>query len=323
MPSIRSTSADELDLFVEAGGASRHHQEIRQYAESMFAAGSMRPEWCFVLEEEGRSLGRVALWTLPSMSEPLDLVLLDLRWEEDHQTTGERLLRRVLDEARDLGAREVGHVLDAPPMWPQWQDRPKERAGILERAGFTVERETIRFGWKNGNAPPSVPGRLAFRTLEEVGEAAFVDAVVRVSEGTLDREIRSEREEHGPEKAGREFFEMESNLEHDPSWWRLAYTSEGDLAGLIMASRNPTSPVIGYIGVVPEHRGRGYVDDLLATGTDILRSAGAEQVRADTDIHNAPMAAAFRRAGYVEFATRREYGVDLPPNEERPVNGSA
>lgn len=324
MPHTRPMRADELDLFVEASSESRHPREIKQYIESMFAAGSMRPEWCFVIEGEDRPIGRVALWTLPGMSEPLDLVLLDLRWEEpDHPTTGTRLLRRVLEEARDLGAREVGYVLDAPPMWPQWQYYPKERAGMLVRAGFIVERETIRFEWRSGNAPPSVPERLVFRSLEEVGKAAFVDAVVRVSEDTLDREIWNEREERGPEKAGREFFEMESKLEHDPSWWRLAYTPEGDLVGLIMASKNPTSPVIGYIGVVPEHRGRGYADDLLATGTDILRSAGAEQVRADTDIHNAPMALAFRRAGYTEFATRREYGVDLPSNEGRPVTGSA
>jgi RimJ/RimL family protein N-acetyltransferase len=116
---------------------------------------------------------------------------------------------------------------------------------------------------------------------------------------------------------------MESKLEHDPSWWRLAYTSEGDLVGLIMASKNPTSPVIGYIGVVPEHRGRGYVDNLLATGTDTLRAAGAEQVRADTDIHNVPMAAAFRRAGYTEFATRREYGIHLLSNEARVAEDTA
>ncbi|MDQ3568510.1 MAG: GNAT family N-acetyltransferase [Actinomycetota bacterium] len=324
MPRVRSIGADGLDRFVEAGGLPQHHEEVRQYVESMFRAGSMRPEWCFVLEDEGQLLlGRVALWTLPGMEYPLDLVLLDLRWRQDYLESGAFLLRRVLEEAQGLGADEVGHILDAPPMWPQWQYYPKERAGMLVRAGFIVERETIRFEWRSGNAPPSVPERLVFRSLEEVGKAAFVDAVVRVSEDTLDREIWNEREERGPEKAGREFFEMESKLEHDPSWWRLAYTPEGDLVGLIMASKNPTSPVIGYIGVVPEHRGRGYADDLLARGTDILRSAGAEQVRADTDIHNAPMALAFRRAGYTEFATRREYGVDLPSNEGRPVTGSA
>jgi hypothetical protein len=198
---IRSVRADELDLFVEAGGLPQQHEEVRRYVESMFAAGSMRPEWCFVIEEEGWPLGRVALWTLPGMDEPLDLVLLDLR-REDYLTTGTRMLRRALEEARNLGAREVGHVLDAPPMWPQWQHHPEERAGLLERAGFTVGRETIRFEWRDDDSPHFVPGRLVFRPLAEVGEDAFVEAVVRVSEGTLDREVRGEREERGPEKAG-------------------------------------------------------------------------------------------------------------------------
>ena len=59
--------------------------------------------------------------------------------------------------------------------------------------------------------------------------------------------------------------------------------------------------------------GDARVDDLLAEGTAALHAAGAESVRADTDTRNAPMAAAFRRAGYEEFAKRREYGVKLAP----------
>ena len=101
----------------------------------------------------------------------------------------------------------------------------------------------------------------------------------------------------------------------------LAYDKpEGDLVGLIMPARNPTSPVIDYIGVVPERRGEGYVDDLLARGTATLLSAGAERIRADTDTANAPMADAFRRAGYAEFARRREYEAYL---SRSPKLGSA
>jgi RimJ/RimL family protein N-acetyltransferase len=59
--------------------------------------------------------------------------------------------------------------------------------------------------------------------------------------------------------------------------------------------------------------GKGYVDDLLAEGNAALHAAGAEYIRADTDAQNLPMAAAFRRAGYAEFAKRREYGVKLAP----------
>jgi hypothetical protein len=92
----------------------------------MFTAGSMRPEWCFVAEEdEGRPLGRVAFWTLPGMEEPFALVLLDLPWEDDYAGVGKRLLGDVLEEARSLGAGEIEHVLDAPPMPPQSNTIPR------------------------------------------------------------------------------------------------------------------------------------------------------------------------------------------------------
>ncbi len=130
-----------------------------------------------------------------------------------------------------------------------------------------MSRETSRFEWRRGVAVPAETRRLEFRTLDEVGEAAFVDAIARVSEGTLDREISAEREELGVREAARQFFELELQLEHDPAWCQLAYTPSGDLVGLVMPAKNPTTPVINYIGVVPEQRGRGYVDDLLARGT--------------------------------------------------------
>ncbi len=304
-----TVSPAELDRFVAAGGAVEHREEVRHYAQSMFEAGSMRPEWCFVIEEGDGSLGRVALWTLPGMDEPLDLVLLDVPWEDP--SVGERLLADVLERARSLGAREIGHVLDAPPTWPQWQDSPQRRAELLERAGFVLRRETTRFAWRKEVGLPDASWRLDFRTLDEVGEEAFVAAIERVSRGTLDREILDERDEHGPREAARRFFELERKLEYDPAWCKLAYAPDGGLVGLVMPARNPTSAVINYIGVVPEHRGKGYVDELLAAGTASLRDAGAGRVLADTDTRNLPMAAAFERAGYARFARRREYGVRL------------
>ena len=86
--------------------------------------------------------------------------------------------------------------------------------------------------------------------------------------------------------------------------------------GLVMPSEPPAFLTVFYVGVVPEMRGRGYVDDLLAAGTATLLEAQAEggdekPLRVDTDVGNAPMAAAFERAGWERFAGRREYVVDL------------
>ena len=69
--------------------------------------------------------------------------------------------------------------------------------------------------------------------------------------------------------------------------------------GFGIPSQNTDYPVVGYLGVLPEHRGRGYVDQILAEITRILvAETGATAIRADTDLENRPMADAFERAGY-------------------------
>jgi RimJ/RimL family protein N-acetyltransferase len=62
--------------------------------------------------------------------------------------------------------------------------------------------------------------------------------------------------------------------------------------------------MVGFVGVDPAHRGHGYAPALLVAVTSRLEAAGAERVRADTDFTNAPMIAAFERAGWRPWATR-------------------
>ena len=50
-----------------------------------------------------------------------------------------------------------------------------------------------------------------------------------------------------------------------------------------VAGRNYSDPVIGYIGVVPEHRGHGYAYDLLVEATHMLVDEGADRIVAGTD----------------------------------------
>jgi GNAT superfamily N-acetyltransferase len=310
---VRSVSTEELDLFVETASTPDNRREVEDYLERMFAAGSMRPEWCFVEEEGEEPLGRVAFWTLPGMEEPFALVLLDVPWDGDYMGVGTRLLGDVLEEARALGAGEIEHVLDDPPMRPQFQHHGEKRIKLLESAGFGFRRETGRFEWR-GEDPPVGARRLSFRTLEEVGEDAFVDAMRGVSEGTLDREIRGERERLGAQKAAREFFEDARKVKHDPAWWRLAYARDGELVGLVMPAEPPGFLTIFYVGVLPRMRGHGYIDDLLAASTASLLEARRKNDKpliADTDVANVPMADAFERAGWARFAGRREYVIDL------------
>jgi RimJ/RimL family protein N-acetyltransferase len=309
---IHPVPLKDLHVFIDAAGSPDHRSEVEQYLDRMFAAGSMRPEWCFVAEEGDRPVGRVAFWTLPGMEEPFALVLLDIDWEDDHTTVGTRLLIYSLDAARALGAEEIEHVIDDPPIRPQFQHHADRRIELLESVGFSLRRETSRFE-RRGTEPPTEPGRLVFRTLEEVGKEPFIDAMERVSEGTLDREIRAEREKLGTKRAAQEFFDDASRVQHDASWWRLAYAPNGELAGLIMPAEPPGFLTIFYVGVVPDMRGRGYAHDLLAAGTATLLEAHSNDkpLIADTDVSNEPMAAAFKRAGWRRFAGRQEFVKDF------------
>ncbi|WP_342452583.1 GNAT family N-acetyltransferase [Streptomyces decoyicus] len=85
-------------------------------------------------------------------------------------------------------------------------------------------------------------------------------------------------------------------------WWRVATIPDsGEPVGLVIAARNQYRPIIAYIGVLAEHRGQRYIDEILAEGTRVLATTEPERIRASTDVGNTPMAAAFARAGYTVF----------------------
>jgi RimJ/RimL family protein N-acetyltransferase len=84
-------------------------------------------------------------------------------------------------------------------------------------------------------------------------------------------------------------------------WWQVATLPGGDPVGFVLPARNDYNAIIAYVAVLPAHRGRGYIDDLLAEGTRVLAAQDVPRIRASTDLGNTPMARAFARAGYVDF----------------------
>ena len=95
----------------------------------------------------------------------------------------------------------------------------------------------------------------------------------------------------------------------------MAYTADGgrpgQLAGMILPNRNSSGAVVGYLGVVPGMRGRGYINDLVAETTRFHAGRGEPRIAATTDTTNLPMAAAFERAGYRAWGIR--YVLSEPP----------
>ncbi|MGW1885900.1 GNAT family N-acetyltransferase [Streptomyces sp. NPDC001970] len=101
-------------------------------------------------------------------------------------------------------------------------------------------------------------------------------------------------------------------------WWRLAHNPAGELVGLSPGRRHG-DPLIGRVGVVPEHRGHGHAYDLLVEATHKLADEVMDRIVAGTDQTNVPMAAQFARVGY----TIAQESIDLiQPRDKKRVRDS-
>lgn len=279
---------------------STEEEQRGVYLETLLEQRCTRPEW-FVVEGESRAV----LWSLPGGAVPSHVVLIETDWPDPQLRAGRTLMARVHELAVALGADELGHTIDSPPVAPQYQEHPDERVGLMEATGYELVRDGLRWLLADPQASGS-DGPLTFRTMSEVGDDAFVDAIAATFEGTPDTELTLDVERHGAREAARRYLEDHKALEHRPEWFELGYAGD-ELAGVIMGARNPTSAVIAYVGVVPAQRGRGFAPALVRRGTARLAAAGATEIRGDCDRDNVAMARAFERAGYAQFARRRSF----------------
>jgi RimJ/RimL family protein N-acetyltransferase len=191
-----------------------------------------------------------------------------------------------------------------------WRDHPDAVAAVAwrqeaaRRAGLLVGLERIRYLWTLPAGLPDRPGNLIFRP--EPDDEVFAELFARVLSGTLDATSATARNRVGAQAHARaDVAFYRDQMRGARAWWRVAYTHQGQPAGFGIPSRNTDSPVVGYLGVLPELRGRGYVDEILGEITRILvQDAAATEIHADTDLANRPMAAAFDRAGYQALGHR-------------------
>jgi ribosomal protein S18 acetylase RimI-like enzyme len=160
-------------------------------------------------------------------------------------------------------------------------------------------------------AVSGVGGRLVFK---EAGDEEFLEVFRRVAMGSLDAQTRRNVALEGLEATARAEMDFYLGCPGERSWWRIATTPDGELVGLAVPSATPYHRNVGYLGVVPEMRGRGHVDEILAEITRFQAADGARVITATTDAANAPMAAAFGRAGYRITEIRMVYSA--PPAAE-------
>ncbi|WP_049565160.1 GNAT family N-acetyltransferase [Streptomyces sp. SBT349] len=249
--------------------------------------GEYRPDWTWVALRDGKVVARAAFWAGPDDEKPVALDWFDFTDRE----AGVALLR-----ATPLRA---DYELLLPPGWredPGVRLAAEARIDAAAEAGYRPLVERYRYLWTPECGLPERPGRLEFR--QEPDDDAILAVLRRVHGSTLDHHARRAVATGGVEAAAREEMDFFRWCPSPRAWWRLAYTPGGELVGIQVPAANQHMPVVGFIGVVPEQRGHGYGYDLLVECTHQLAAEGADRIAAATDVPNAPMAAAFARAGY-------------------------
>jgi ribosomal protein S18 acetylase RimI-like enzyme len=266
------------------------------------AAGRRRTDWLWVALLDERLVARAGWWGRPGDPTPLILDVFDLDDADDESAqVGVRLLETASRHVVPGGAPrpEYSRFLGAA-----WRDDPVERAAVearmaaLERTGARLFVERLRLEWVPTAAVPADRGRLTFRPVRD--RADLLGLMTAVMDGTLDAHGRADLATMPAADAAAKHYDDELARYSSPrEWWRVATLPDGEPVGFVLPAHNDYNAIIAYLGVLPAHRGRGYIDDILAEGTRILAAQGVPRIRASTDVGNAPMANAFARAGYV------------------------
>jgi RimJ/RimL family protein N-acetyltransferase len=251
------------------------------------AGGDQRAEWSWVALRDGEVVARVAYWGSEEDTEP---VIMEWFAFTDHDAAV-RLLRAT--------PYTCEFELPLPAGWdadPEVCAAAEAQIAAVTEAGYSPLVERLSYTWTPDCGVPDRPGRLVFR--EEPDNAVILETLRRVHSDTLDAHARQAVAKGGLQLAAEEELEFFNWCPSPREWWRLAYTQDGELAGIQVPVHNPSGPAVGFVGVVPEQRGHGYAYDLLVECTHQLVDEGAEFISAATDVANIGMAKAFARAGY-------------------------
>ncbi|MFE1011949.1 GNAT family N-acetyltransferase [Streptomyces sp. NPDC058794] len=264
-----------------------------------------RPEWKRVALRDGVVVARGAWWGGPDDPEPLNVNWFDVL--EGEEQAGAELLRSA--------PWQVELELNPPGDWrevPALRAATEARFAAARGAGYGLLAERFLYRWTPECGLPGRPGRLDFRP--DPDDAVFFDALRRIHSVTLDAHALTDIEEGGLDRAAQSDLDFFHWCPSPREWWQVARTPTGELAGIHVPAHNPSGPCIGFVGVLPEHRGHGYAYDLLAECTHFLVERGADFVSAATDRGNHPMAASFVRAGYPVVRERINF---RPPADGR------
>ena len=254
----------------------------------------------FALHRGSAQLGQVDLLIEPSVPDdgwlgdlpPLEMFVagLQLPWAEDWFRAGADLLRGAIAKL----PQSTPAVLQANTNL-EVHEHPWGRIHLFEAIGFELFQEKHGYLWVDRGEQLEVS--IETRSLEEVGEEEYRSVFSRIPAQGLDRNDNYYYAATGPENWARVM--MSQLTPEDRTSCLLGYEGREPIGmvGLAAFDEEDTG-TIAYIGVLPDHRGKGYGRSLLMAATAAARQRGFKQVLSDVDVLNTPMRTAMVACGH-------------------------
>lgn len=305
---IRPLTADETHLFTAYTGADTRVGRRSATYDHELARGHYRPEWTWIAEEpDGRVVARAAFFAPPDAAHPWTLDALDHVASPAGIGVGTALLHAAYGALvgddwhvdHDPHATRPDYHLFLPA---DWREDPADCAEADARGdaavafGLVRSHERVNLRWTPDDGLPPRTTRLTFDPADDDTEVLAV--LTACAEGSLDHEDQQAIAQGGPAQAARDTLDAIASFPGGRDRWRIARAADGTVVGIVMGTRNPNAATIGYLGVVPTQRGRGYAADLVAEALHVFAEHDDGVVTDATDAPNTPMQAALVTNGY-------------------------
>jgi hypothetical protein len=228
---VRNINHDEVDKYCRVGLEEKRALEFKDRILKAWEEKRSYPEWFFVIEEGGKFIGRLGFDMF--LSDPLNLMVwgLVIPDEKDYFEAGEKLFKGALESLSGKGLKLITHHL-----YEKDNKKFSESRELFLRVGFTIQQEKFSYRFTDGSIP-KLSDRLIFKTLKEVGEEEFINAMIRVTKGTLDSFDARDVARLGEYRQAQDSFNGLKDLDYNEKWWKLAYEPNGDFAGLILSQK--------------------------------------------------------------------------------------
>jgi GNAT superfamily N-acetyltransferase len=257
-----------------------------------------RPSWIILSFGHEALLETLVLLTHPAYGIPLEFIRLSR--QETCAPIDAGLLRSGIQCAKKHGAKELFYSTS----------RNSSEGKLLRDFGFLRWREIDRYR--------SV-GRIISSTdncsIVEMGmftRGEIISLVERTSESCNDSQTKYFSRSLGSCGDAELTLEIMELASHNPGWWLVALGPGERQTGIVLPVLNYGELTIGYIGVVPEFRGRGIASYLLSQVYPIVRRSGYSVIYAEVDKGNRSMHRTLANSGFRLESEKQEWRKFLP-----------